>query len=137
MAACHAASDEPSTVAAAPSAVGASVHEDPATPVVSDLPCEIQRVFADHCWRCHGSSPRYGTRLSLATRADLLAPDTRWSAFDRVADRVVFRMANDPYPMPPRPDPRVPVEERQVVADWVARGLPPAEGACDAGASGN
>ena len=135
VASCASPASEPAGQARRGVVAETPVAEESARPVESDLPCAIQATFARYCWNCHGNPPRFGTRLSLATRADLLAPDTRWSPFDRVADRVLVRMAADAYPMPPRPEARVPPLERDVFAAWVEARLPTfsgADGGCGA-----
>lgn len=101
--------------------------------VTSDLPCDLQRTLSKSCWQCHGSPPQDGVHVQLVTREDLVSPYTRWSPYDRVVDRVIVRMDDDRFPMPPVPDPRVPVDERAAFASWVAEGAPAATEACDPG----
>jgi len=42
------------------------------SPPASDLPCEVEKVFAARCWACHGRTPTAGAP-SLTSVAELTA----------------------------------------------------------------
>lgn len=88
------------------------------------LPCAVADVFARRCQTCHGASPQYGAPMSLATRADLLAPSSTQPA-RRVFEQVGSRIHDDARPMPKAPNPRLDDADTLVLDDWIAAGAPP------------
>ena len=120
----------------AASACGATVAESgpgsgdagttPVDPGVSGvLPCDVDKVLAEHCRSCHDTSPKFGSLIPLVTWAHLQRP----AASDpsrKVHELVVARIANDVRPMPQRPNPRLSDADRATLTKWSAAGAPAA-----------
>jgi mono/diheme cytochrome c family protein len=97
-----------------------------ASPPASDLPCDVEKVFAAHCWACHGRTPTAGAP-SLTSVAEL----TAMSRIDRTqseASVAVARMQSTTIPMPPPPAAAATAAEVATVAAWVAAGSPAGTG---------
>ncbi len=92
-------------------------------PAASGLPCDVDKVLADNCRKCHAAPPQFGSPMPLVTWADLQAPAP--SASDKkVHELVVERIGSDAHPMPPSPNPRLSDAERKALADWSLAGAP-------------
>ena len=63
-------------------------------PTGQGLPCDVQRVLADNCWKCHSSPPKFGAPMPLTTHAQLIAAATS-DATKKVHERVVKRIHDD------------------------------------------
>jgi len=107
----HCASEEPSS-----SSSSAAVASD-------GLPCDVQKVIADRCQRCHGETPKFGAPMKLVSWTDV---------HDKA--QVVGQRIHDPRsPMPPGAP--LPDAERAVLDDWIAKGAPRSEATCNAAAA--
>jgi hypothetical protein len=87
------------------------------------LPCAVADVLTRRCHTCHGATPQYGAPMSLATRADLLAPAPSNPA-RRVFEEVALRIHDDARPMPKPPNERLNGRDTKVLDDWIAAGAP-------------
>jgi hypothetical protein len=116
----------PSPIAMAPDPAASSS--------ASELPCEVDSVFAEaRCRDCHGAVRQSGAPMSLVTLADLRArspSDPSKSA----AQMSVERMANDARPMPPLPYERVAAARIASVQAWLGNGAVGADHGCANGA---
>ncbi|MBX3223104.1 MAG: peptidylglycine alpha-amidating monooxygenase [Labilithrix sp.] len=94
------------------------------------LPCDVDKVLAQHCRDCHASPPQFGAPMPLATWEDLDAP-SRSDPERKVRDFVAARVSDDGKPMPPPPNARPTAAEQKTIADWVAAGAPRGPDTCD------
>jgi hypothetical protein len=88
-------------------------------------------LFAKSCTSCHGATPSGGAPNSLVTYADLVAP----SVIDpsrSVAAVALDRMRDTASPMPPAG--LLSADQVDLMAGWVADGLPQGGGCEDTGA---
>jgi len=121
----------PELLDAAVSTFEAAVGVDAATPVVSDLPCEVKAVVGKHCTVCHsaeGSAP-----MALGSRADYLeaAPsDSTKTVSQRLPERL--HSVDSALMMPPAGYARPSSEELATLDGWLERGAPAATAACAA-----
>jgi hypothetical protein len=102
---------------------GATATPDAGT--TKRLPCDVDKVLAENCRKCHSATPQYGAVMPLDTLADLQATapsDPSKKVYELVADRI----ASDAKPMPPPPNPRLTAAERSVLTQWAAAGAPAA-----------
>lgn len=89
----------------------------------SGLPCDVDKILADNCRKCHSAPPQYGAPMPLMTWDNLqaAAPSSESKKlFEMVADRI----ANDAKPMPPPPNARLSEADRKKITDWIAAGTP-------------
>jgi hypothetical protein len=112
--------------------VGCSSDSDTKTPVQDDggttsltaLPCEVAVIAETHCTQCHGDPLRSGAPQALLTLEHWAAP-APVEASQSNAQLSVARMGDADQPMPPAG--LLSEEERAVIADWVAAGMPAGE----------
>lgn len=85
------------------------------------LPCDVSRLLATSCIRCHGARPTNGAPMSLVTYDDLVAP---WDEDPTrtIADVSLERMKAMRSPMPP--DGAVAAPAVDAFAEWVSAGTP-------------
>ncbi len=101
----------------------------PVTGTVTGLPCDVGATIAHHCGTCHGSSPRFGATMPLASVEDFHAPaqsDPSRRAYELVARRI----HDDAKPMPPPPNARLTANELSPLDAWLAAGAPTSTAAC-------
>lgn len=91
------------------------------------LPCDVAQVLVTKCGDCHGEPPTRGARTTVTTRAALIAA---WQGSPSVAHASVDRMRDTAAPMPP--EGLLSAGEIEIIAKWVAAGMP--EGSCSTGA---
>jgi len=96
------------------------------SPPATDLPCDVEMVFATRCWSCHGRLPAPDVP-SLTSVAALTAP-SRLDPAQSVAALAVARMQSATIPMPPPPAVPATADEIATVANWVAAGSPAGTG---------
>src|SRR5262249_48262082 len=41
---------------------------------LTSLPCDVEKVLSDACWKCHGTVPGYGATTPLVTYTDMMTP---------------------------------------------------------------
>ena len=99
-------------------------------PTGQGLPCDVQRVLADNCWKCHSSPPKFGAPMPLTTHAQLIAAATS-DATKKVHERVVKRIHDDAAPMPQAPNPRLSAADMAVLDAWSAAGAPASTATCN------
>jgi hypothetical protein len=94
----------------------------------TDLPCDADTFFAEHCRGCHSEPPKYGAPMPLGSHADLHAPAV--SEPTRTVAELVGERTNDPdRPMPP--DGLLPADVRAPLEAWLAAGAPASSEGCD------
>ena len=71
------------------------------SPAATDLPCDVEMVFASRCWACHGRMPAPDLP-SLTSVAALMAP-SRLDPAQSVGTVALARMQSTTIPMPPPP----------------------------------
>jgi uncharacterized membrane protein len=88
-------------------------------------PCDVRAVFETYCVNCHEHPSYYSYQRApplTFTRAELEAKDDSGLT---LAERVVLRLNDPKEPMPPALyEPRPSDAERQLVAEWLASGMP-------------
>ena len=92
-------------------------------PAGTDLPCDVDKVLADNCRKCHAAPPQFGSPMPLVTWDDLHAP-AKSGGGRKVHELVIERIANDAEPMPPAPNARLSEADRKTLTDWVQAGAP-------------
>lgn len=75
------------------------------------IPCEIEAIFGEYCFKCHAD--RIEPRLDLFESARAAAPQIRGAL-----------VGTGPREMPPRES--LPATKRQQIVDWIKAGTPPA-----------
>jgi hypothetical protein len=124
-----------STSAAGPSTSGPIDLDSGGPPVTgpsgpSGLPCDVDKILATHCRKCHSAPPQYGAPMPLMTWENLHARAVSDES-KNVYDLVPLKIANDAAPMPPPPNPRLSDADRKVLADWAAAGAPRGPDSCE------
>lgn len=94
------------------------------------LPCDVDKVLADHCRKCHASPPQFGAPMPLVTWENLVAPSLADPA-KKVYEGVVERVADERRRMPPSPNAPLSAAEQKTLADWIAAGAPRGADRCD------
>ncbi len=83
------------------------------------LPCDVVDVLARNCGECHGTEPKFGAPMPLASYDDFQIPAVTDPA--RPVHAVVAeRIATDDRPMPPIEP--MSDADREVLADWIDAG---------------
>jgi Copper type II ascorbate-dependent monooxygenase, N-terminal domain/Copper type II ascorbate-dependent monooxygenase, C-terminal domain len=91
--------------------------------VPGKLPCDVDKVLADNCRRCHSDPAEFGAPTPLVTMTDL----HRASATNKEKknyELVPLRIDDDVKPMPPYPNARLSAADRSILATWAAAGAP-------------
>jgi mono/diheme cytochrome c family protein len=104
------------------------------SPPATDLPCDVEMVFATRCWACHGRVPAPDLP-SLTSVAALEAP-SRLDPAQSVGAVAVARMQSATLPMPPLPSAPASADEIATITNWVAAGSPSGTGCGSACTSG-
>ena len=99
-----------------------------------DLPCEVAKINEKHCSNCHGSTPRFGGPMPLASTADWTAPaitDPSEPVYHLAKERMNYQSGSGVSyahatfgPMPPAPNPPLNASELAVMNNWIDSGLP-------------
>lgn len=87
----------------------------------SNLPCDVQEIINANCIQCHGTDPKAGAPMSLASQPD-------WAKVlrgQKVATSVGARIHDPVRPMPPGK--RLGDSELAVLDRWIAAGAPAGE----------
>jgi len=116
---CYAAAADGSNGNGAPPTTQASVGD-------TGLPCNVQKVLADRCWTCHGTTPRDRAQ-TLVSYDDLSRKDSSGKTF---AELAIERIHDEVKPMPPSGS--VPDADKDVLDAWVRGGAK--RGSCVDGA---
>jgi hypothetical protein len=115
-------------------ATGADADAGTKGPIVgSGLPCDVEQLLVTRCQSCHGTTPTFGTPMSLVTYTDLMAP-APGDATRTVADVALERMQSADKPMPPPNATPATADEIAVLQNWIKAGY--AQDACDLPANG-
>jgi hypothetical protein len=110
-----------------PSDTMGHIDQTPPAPVrKTQLPCDVLKVFQDHCWACHGDQLQYGAPMHLQFWEDLQGKDRndQQPYFQHVEERI----HDAGNPMPPRSYTDVPrpnATELATLDSWIAQGAPP------------
>ena len=89
----------------------------------SGLPCNVDKVLADHCRKCHTLPLQSGAPMPLLTWDNLQAASLT-DATKKVHQLATIKISSDKDPMPPPPNTRLTEAERKVITDWSAAGAP-------------
>ncbi len=95
----------------------------------SGLPCNVEKVFVEHCQQCHSAAPKFGAPMPLVTHADLIAA-AKSDPTKSVYDLVSARIKDDAKPMPQPPNARLDASQVSAVDAWVAAGAPESSAGC-------
>jgi mono/diheme cytochrome c family protein len=112
-------------LAAAPAAALFACFSDGGNPqndAGTTLPCDVATALSP-CQACHGSPPTEAAPFSLITYQDLTQVSPQYSD-QTVAQRVVARMADPTWPMPPHPLDATPQTDIDVIQAWIDQGYP-------------
>lgn len=94
----------------------------------SGLPCDVDRVLAQNCRKCHASPPQFGAPMPLFSWDDLNASSERKK---KIYELSLERVTDGARPMPPPPNPPLSAADRQTLGDWVASGAPRSSAVCN------
>ena len=100
---------------------GPVVAPEPVVP--GSLPCDVDKVLADNCRKCHSDPAEFGALMPLVSMTDLHRP-ARTDRARKVYELVPARVADDAKPMPPFPNARLSAADRAILSSWVAAGAP-------------
>lgn len=128
IAACSASDANESPAAAAPDSGKPDGPDE--QQVAGALPCDVDKVFADHCRKCHSDPTEFGALMPLVTMTDLHRA-ARSDKTRKVYELLPERVASDTRSMPPPPNPRLSDADRSVLSAWAAAGAPARTGATD------
>ena len=98
------------------------------TPVVTNLPCDVESVLAKNCQSCHSATPKYGAPMPLVTHDDLV--NASLEPGKKVYEEVGLRIHDDLHPMPQAPNPRLSAADTATLDAWIASGAPAASATC-------
>jgi hypothetical protein len=93
------------------------------TQVPGTLPCDVDKVLADNCRKCHSDPTEFGALMPLVSMTDLHRA-ARTDAARKVYELVPARVADDAKPMPPYPNARLSAADRAILSGWSAAGAP-------------
>jgi mono/diheme cytochrome c family protein len=88
----------------------------------TDLPCDVAQALSA-CQACHGSPLAASAPITLISYDDLTQPSPQYPD-QTVAERVVARMGDPTFPMPPNPDGPTPQSDIDTVQAWIDGGYP-------------
>ena len=91
--------------------------------VPGSLPCDVDKVLADNCRKCHSDPAEFGSPMPLVSMTDLHRA-AKSDKSRKVYELVPNRIANDQDPMPPAPNARLSAADRAVLSSWAAAGAP-------------
>ncbi|MFO0678372.1 MAG: peptidylglycine alpha-amidating monooxygenase [Polyangiaceae bacterium] len=113
----------------------ASGGSSPSAAASGNLPCDVDKVLADNCRSCHGSSPSYGAPMPLVTYADLVAP-SKSNPAKKVHELVTTRVHDDARPMPPPPNARLGAADLATLDAWSKGGATSSTATCGSNGGG-
>ena len=88
----------------------------------TDLPCDVAQVLSQ-CQACHGDPLAAGVPFTLMTYADLTQTSPQYPD-QTVAERVVARMSDPNFPMPPNPLGPAAQSDIDTIQAWIDAGYP-------------
>ncbi|MBS2016746.1 MAG: peptidylglycine alpha-amidating monooxygenase [Deltaproteobacteria bacterium] len=101
-------------------------------PSTTGLPCDVDKVLANNCRKCHSSPPQFGAPFPLVTHGDLTAP-SKGDPSKKIYDLVLAKTGSTgPDVMPPPPNAPLSAADRAVLSGWVAGGAPSSTESCTA-----
>lgn len=96
----------------------------------SGLPCDVEKVLAQHCQKCHSAPPQYGAPMPLVTwdnlNARAVSDETK-----KVYELIPAKVNDDARPMPPPPNERLSGADRKILSDFAAAGAPRGPASCE------
>ncbi len=95
------------------------------------LPCDVQKILADNCWKCHSDPTKFTAPMPLTTHAALTA-GSKSDPSKKVYELVSSRLRDDKSPMPPSPNARLSAADMAVLEGWAAAGAPSSTATCTA-----
>ena len=95
----------------------------PAPVVPGSLPCDVDKVLADNCRKCHSDPAEFGSPMPLVSMTDLHRA-AKSDAAHKVYELIPTRIADDAKPMPPPPNARLSAADRAILTSWAAAGAP-------------
>lgn len=110
--------------AAAPAAAALACFSGDSTPPPqpTGLPCDVAAALGS-CQACHGSPPTEAAPFSLISYADLTQVSPQYPD-QTVAQRVVARMSDPNFPMPPNPLGPAPQADIDTIQAWIDANYP-------------
>ena len=113
-------------LAAAPAAALIACFSGGTGPTPTDLPCDVATALST-CQACHGAPPTESAPFTLQSYADLTQPSPQYPD-QTVAQRVVARMQDPNFPMPPNPIALSPQSDIDTIQAWIDSGYAVPEG---------
>src|SRR5437763_1450794 len=107
---------------AAPAVALIACFSDGPPPAASTMPCDVANALSP-CQACHGAPPTESAPFSLVTYQDLTQVSPQYSD-QTVAQRVVARMSDPTWPMPPNPLDPTPQADVDTIQAWIDQGYP-------------
>jgi hypothetical protein len=95
-------------------------------PTPTELPCDVATALSP-CQACHGSPPTESAPFTLQSYADLTQPSPQYPD-QTVAQRVVARMQDPTFPMPPNPIGLSPQSDIDTIQAWIDSGYAEPDG---------
>ena len=105
---------------AAPAAALIACFSDGTQPTPTELPCDVANALST-CQACHGAPPTESAPFTLQSYADLTQPSPQYPD-QTVAQRVVARMQDPNFPMPPNPLGPSPQSDIDTIQAWIDSG---------------
>lgn len=99
-------------------------------PNQTGLPCNVDKVLANNCRKCHSSPPQFGAPMPLVTHADLTAA-SKSNPSKKVYELVVAKTtAGAAEAMPPPPNAPLTPADKATLDAWAAAGAPSSTESC-------
>jgi len=105
---------------AAPGAALIACFSGGTGPTPTELPCDVANALST-CQACHGAPPTESAPFTLQSYADLTQPSPQYPD-QTVAQRVVARMQDPDFPMPPNPADHTPQSDIDTIQAWIDSG---------------
>jgi hypothetical protein len=96
----------------------------------SGLPCDVEKVLAQHCQKCHAASPQFGAPMPLMTWENLNARALTDES-KKVYELIPLKINDDAKPMPPSPNERLSAADRKTLSDFATAGAPRGPDSCE------
>lgn len=87
------------------------------------LPCDVAKILADNCVKCHSAPPVFGAPMPLTTH-DALMASAKSDPASKIYELVGKRIHDATKPMPPPPNAILSASDQKVLDDWIAQGAP-------------
>jgi hypothetical protein len=108
---------------------GGPLNPDGGTSGPTGLPCDVDKVLAGNCRKCHSAPPQFGAPMPL-TSWDALDAPAKSNPAKKVYELVSARIKDTADPMPQPPNPTLSAQDIATIDNWIAAGRPKSTSTC-------